>query len=205
MQVFMPYADYKKSVQALDKKRLVKQSLEATQLLDIIFNLPTKSGKPRKGWMNHPALIAWKDTPGALIEYLIHNATEMKARGCKTDYVDRKLQEYKKFTTSLQNPIWLGDEEIHSSHRFRLLQKGFEEKFNVISYKYGDAEKADETIMWYSSFGWEEMKDDEFFMKEYFWPINLTSSSYDKAQKIHKNGVKHKHYLIQTFGANPWA
>jgi hypothetical protein len=198
MQVFMPYADYKKSVQALDTKRLIKQSLENTQLLDIIFKLPTKSGKPRKGWMNHPALIAWKDTPGALIKYLECNIAEMKERGCKTDYAELRLQLYKSFTVSSDSPIWLGDEDIHASHRSRLLQKGFEEK-----YKYGDRGEA--TINWYKRYNWNEMKDPEFFTKEYFWPCNITQSEYDKEQRVSKAALKLKHNLIQTFGANPWA
>ena len=198
MQVFMPYADYKKSVQALDSKRLQKQGLEASQLLDIIFNIPTKSGKPRKGWMNHPALIAWKETPGALVEYLIQNKIELEKRGYKTQYITEQLQEYKKFTTSLKNPIWLGDEEIHSSHRVRLLQKGFEEKLK-------NSKKADETINWYARYNWEEMQDPEFFTKEYFWPFNITQSEYDKELRVSKDAIKLKHNLIQAFGANPWA
>jgi hypothetical protein len=198
MQVFMPYKDYKQSVQALDTKRLIKQSLENTQLLDIIFDMPTKSGKPRKGWMNHPALIAWKQTPGALIKYLECNITEMKERGCKTDYAESRLQVYKSFTVSSESPVWLGDEDIHASHRSRLLQKGFEEK-----YKYGNRGEA--TINWYSSFEWNEMNDPEFFAKEYYWPINITQSSYDKEQRVSKDALKLKHNLIQAFGANPWA
>ena len=197
MQVFVPYKDFQKSVESLDTKRLVKQALEATQLLDIMFNLPTKSGKPRKGWMNHPALIAWAQTPGALIEYTIHNSLEMKKRGCKTDYVDAKLSQYKNFTTSLLYPVWLGDEEIHSSHRARLLQKGFEEKL-----KYG--EKANTTIEWYKQWKWPEMNEPNFFEKEYSWPINITEASYDKEVRVSKDALKTKQRLIETYGENPW-
>ena len=197
MQVFMPYADYQKSLESLDTKRLVKQGLEASQLLDIMFNIPTKSGKLRKGWMNHPALIAWAATPGALVEYLIYNSLEMKNRDCKTDYIDTKLSEYKKYTTSLSSPVWLGDEEIHSSHRARLLQKGFEEKEN-------GRKKADETIQWYSQFKWEEMKDPDLFRRDYIWPENITQSSYDKKISVSKDRLKVKESLIQVYGGNPW-
>ena len=197
MQVFMPYADYQKSLESLDTKRLVKQGLEASQLLDIMFNIPTKSGKLRKGWMNHPALIAWATTPGALVQYLIYNSLEMKNRNCKTDYIDTKLSEYKKYTTSLSSPVWLGDEEIHSSHRARLLQKGFEEKEN-------GRKKADETIQWYSQFKWEEMKDPDLFRRDYIWPENITQSSYNKKISVSKDRLKVKESLIQVYGGNPW-
>jgi hypothetical protein len=78
------------------------------------------------------------------------------------------------------------------------LQKGFEEK-----YKYGDRGEA--TINWYKRYNWNEMKDPEFFTKEYFWPCNITQSEYDKEQRVSKDALKLKHNLIQTFGANPWA
>ena len=197
MQVFMPYADFEKSVQALDNSRLRKQALETTQLLDIMFNLPTKTGKPRKGWMAHPALIAWQHTPGALIEHLIHNVIEIEKRGFKTNYATEKLKQYATFTTSLLRPIWLGDEEIHSSHRARLLQKGYEEKAK-------DRKKADETIQWYSSFGWDEMKDPNLFRREYLWPENITESSYDKMVTVSKDMLKVKETLITAYGENPW-
>jgi len=197
MQVFMPYADFEKSVQALDDSRLRKQALESTQLLDIMFNIPTKTGKPRKGWMTHPALIAWQRTPGALIEHLIHNVIEIEKRGFKTDYATAKIKQYATFTTSLLRPIWLGDEAIHSSHRIRLLQKGFEEKFK-------DSKKADETIKWYSQFSWDEMNHDDFFNQEYFWATNITSNSYDLSQRVEKNTLKLKKDLIEKFGTNPF-
>ena len=197
MQVFMPYPDFEKSVQALDNTRLLKQSLETTQLLDIMLGLPTKTGKPRKGWLKHPAFLAWQQTPGALIEHLIHNVIEIEKRGYKTDYASSKIKTYDKFTTSLLRPIWLGDDEIHSSHRARLLQKGYEEKLK-------DRKKADETIEWYSRFEWDEMKDANLFRREYLWPTNITKSSYDKETTVSKDMLKIKETLIATYGENPW-
>lgn len=193
----MPYADFDKSVKALDDSRLRKQALESTQLLDIMFDLPTKTGKPRKGWLNHPAFIAWQYNPGALIEHLLCNVAELDKRGFKTDYAKSKLDQYAVFTTSLKRPIWLGDEEIHSSHRARLLQKGFEEKLK-------NRKNADETIKWYSQFEWEELNDPELFKKEYSWPINITEASYDKEVRVSKDMFKVKVSLIETYGENPW-
>jgi len=197
MQVFLPYADFEKSVKALDDSRLRKQALESTQLLDIMFDLPTKTGKPRKGWLNHPAFKAWQYNPGALIEHLIYNVIEIEIRGFKTDYAKSKLDQYAVFTTSLKKPIWLGDEEIHSSHRARLLQKGFEAKL-----KYG--EKADAIINWYSEWKWLEMDDEDLFNKEYLWATNISENNYEKIQKVSKNALKTKKKLIEVYGKNPF-
>ncbi len=196
MQVFVPFSDFQKSVESLDSRRLRKQLLEATQLLDIMFGLPTKSGKPRTGWLNHPCLTAWSQTPGALIEYTMYALIECDKRGYKTDYYSAKLNEYKKFTTSLKKPVWLGDEEIHSSHRVRLLQKGWEEKIK-------GQKNADETISHYNSQNWSDMLAPDFFEKEYIWPVNITDSAYDKEMKVSKNALKMKSDLVQCFGANP--
>ena len=198
MQTFMPFSNYEKSLSILDKKRLQKQAIETSQILDILLDLPTKSGKKRKGWLKHPALIMWANNTGSLFDYFLTNVEECKKRQIKTEYCEQKILIYEKFKLDSIKPIWLGDEEIHASHRSRLLQKGFEEK-----YKYGDRGNA--TINWYSSFEWNEMSDPEFFTKEYYWPINITQSSYDKEHRVSKDALKLKHNLIQAFGANPWA
>ncbi len=197
MQVFVPYSDYQKSVESLDSRRLRKQLLEATQLLDIMFGLPTKSGKPRTGWLNHPCLTAWKQTPGALIEYTLYALEECKKREFKTDYYSDKLKEYSGFTTSLKSPVWLGDEEIHSSHRARLLQKGWEEKIK-------GQKTADDTIVHYKNQNWSEMFLGNFFDLEYIWPVNISADSYDKEMKVSKNALKMKSDLVSVYGMNPW-
>ena len=197
MQVFVPYTNLTLCVKALDDKRLRKQALECSQLIDIILDIPTKSGKERSGWKNHPAYLAWKDNAGALIQYMTYCVAEIKERGFKTDYCDEKLQEYKQYTTSLNSPVWWGDEEIHSSHRARLLQKGYEEKL-----KYGN--KADKIIAWYSYYNWKEMKDPHLFYKEYIWPTEISKSGYNKEIRTSKDNVKTKEVLIKTFGSNPY-
>ena len=188
-------SDFQKCAESLCNRRLIKQNLESTQLLDIMFDIPTKSGKPKTGWLNHPALIAWRNTPGALIAYTTYTVLESKKRGFKVDYYIQKLDDYKKFTTSLRNPVWLGDEKIHSSHRVRLLQKGWEEKLK-------NQKTADATISWYNSFDWEEMYLDNFFEEEYYWPINI-GESYDLEIRVSKQAAQNKKLLIETYGKNP--
>ena len=198
MQVFIPYPDFEKSVQALDDTRLRKQAQETTQLLDIMLGFPTKTGKPRTGWLNHPALLAWQSTPGALIEHLIYNVIEIEKRGFKTDYVASRLKAYETITVSSKRPAWLGNEIIHSSHRVRLLQKCFEE-----IYKYG--EQRFSTLEWYSSFNWKETEHHNFFNEEYWWPTYISGDTYCLNQKkLNKDALNFKQLLIEKFGLNPF-
>ena len=49
MQTFLPYADFEKSAQCLDYKRLGKQRVEAFQVYKIVSGQRTTGG-----WINHP-------------------------------------------------------------------------------------------------------------------------------------------------------
>jgi len=59
MQTFLPYADFKRSAQVLDYRRLGKQRVETWQLIRAI------NGETR-GWRNHPAAVMWREVPGVL-------------------------------------------------------------------------------------------------------------------------------------------
>lgn len=192
MQVFIPHSDYKQSVASLDSKRLRKQSLECCQILNTLL-FPTE----KKGWINHPAVKMWADCPGSLVDYLYECLKENRIRGFKTDWAASQLQHYNLLALRYDQPIWLGDEEIHSSHRARLLQKGFEEKL-----KYGD--KAHGTIDWYKQFNWDEMQNPELFTKEYIWATNITETTYDKEIRVSNVGLSGKSLLISKYGNNPY-
>jgi hypothetical protein len=198
MQTFIPYADFKKSHKCLDSRRLVKQNLETTQLLDTILDLPTKSGKPRTGWTNHPALMMWKPTPGALIDYLAAGIAECDYRNFKSDYCKERLCMYRDLVSDSELPIWWGDELVHSSHRYRLLQKGYEELLK-------GQKNAHLTIAWYREFNWEEMKHLELFCQEYKWPMDISNGSYELEERVSKDALKNKQLLINAYGINPYA
>lgn len=177
MQTFIPYPDFKKSFEVLDKKRVSKQIIETSQLLDAIFNLPTKTGKVRSGFLNHPALIMWKNNPGTLLQYFETGIIECESRGILTKHCRERLQVYKDIPVENYNlPIWFGDEKIHASHRFRLLKKGFEEKL-----KYERLH----TLNWYLQYNWAEIYNKNFFNQEYCWPI-IHDNGYSLTTKISK-------------------
>lgn len=160
MQVFAPCETFEECASSLDGRRLCCQAKECTQLLDTMLDLPTKSGLPRKGWKNHPALLMWKDYKGALINYLSAVVSEMHARGYKTDTYIKRVAEYDEICFDETMPWWWGS-AVHQSHRYRLLQKA-----------WGDFEKnpitGRKSIDWYGGLDWAE-KDGEIFEHEYLW------------------------------------
>jgi len=166
MQVFIPFTEHKESVGSLDNSRLIKQALEATQILDVILGVPTLDGKPRTGWVNHPAVIMWKKYPQFLISYLEANILELKRRGIKTTYAEKKLASYIK--DEIVIPVWWGDDKVHKSHRYRLLQKPLEEFL-----KRGSWDKT--SVNWYLGLKWDELEED-FLSYEYEWPAECDGS-----------------------------
>ncbi len=117
MQTFLPYKDFRKSLESLDDKRLGKQRVETSQILNVILGRPKKDGTPYKGWLNHPCSVMWRGYENALKEYLNVSIDVWKARG-KNNTMQKEAIEGK-----LEMPWWLGKEELHSSHRANLLRK----------------------------------------------------------------------------------
>lgn len=139
MQTFLPYADFERCAKVLDRQRLGKQRVECKQILKAL-----QSGG---GWANHPATRMWAGHEGALIEYAIAVCREWIGRG----YNDNQLPwftEQMRAYDSLALPEWIGRDDVHASHRARLLHKDPE---------------------WYGRFGWTETpRSDE---EGYVWPV----------------------------------
>jgi hypothetical protein len=68
MQIFLPYPDFKKSLQTLDYRRLGKQRVEAYQIIRIL-NAASISKVYRGGHRNHPAVKMWRGHINALKLY----------------------------------------------------------------------------------------------------------------------------------------
>lgn len=113
MQTFLPYADFTRSAQALDNKRLGKQRVEAQQILN---TLERKEG----GWIHHPAVRMWWGYEQALILYRNAMIAEWVRRGF------RNTMNVVSLEGAVPLPFWLGNEEFHASHRSNLLRKDSE-------------------------------------------------------------------------------
>jgi hypothetical protein len=146
VQTFLPYPDFAHSAQCLDRLRLGKQRVEAMQILNMVlgnssYSVAQKSSNLRSsgfGWYNHPAYKMWINHERSLASYLeamIHEWRDVRG------YYNTIVVPH---TTLCDQPSWLGDKRLHTSHRAALLAKNPE---------------------WYGRFGWtEEPKIN------YWWP-----------------------------------
>ena len=139
MQTFLPYPDFKKSASCLDYKRLGKQRVEGLQILNAIQGETTLKGKTYKGWINHPATIMWKQFPQALMLYTNTMINEWEERG-----YNNSMKRYK-IPLRIKMPLWLGNTELHASHRSNLLRKD---------------------KLFYAQYGWNESEH-----LPYVWPV----------------------------------
>ena len=115
MQTFLPYADFQKSVEVLDYKRLGKQRVETFQVLNILLERT-----PTKGWRNHPVTLMWTGYESALKLYQNLTISEWKKRGYNNNMSYESIDP-----GTLIMPPWFGNEDFHRSHRSNLLRKDY--------------------------------------------------------------------------------
>jgi hypothetical protein len=129
MQTFLPYPDFKKSLQALDSRRLGKQRVEAYQIIRTI--------KYGGGWIHHPAIKMWRGHINALKLYYNLSLEEWLTRGYKNRM--QKLPIHGRIVY----PGWFGRNDFHAAHRSNLLRKD-----SIYYSKYGWREPPDLPYLW---------------------------------------------------------
>lgn len=119
MQTFLPYSDFNKTASVLDWRRLGKQRVEAKQIL-----LTIDRGDEAKGWRNHPAVNMWRGYEPALAFYGAVICLEWIDRG----YNDTQLEWFRDRIPNsvIELPPWLGDNDVHDSHKSNLLRKDYD-------------------------------------------------------------------------------
>lgn len=121
MQTFLPYPDFKESLECLDRARLGKQRVEAKQIIDIINQIKRLDGigRGKISWANHPAVIMWEKNLDALIVYYNTSLLIWASKGYKNEKLKFIPVSFSKF----QQPWWLGNESFHLSHQSNLISK----------------------------------------------------------------------------------
>ncbi|MFX0084256.1 MAG: MSMEG_6728 family protein [Candidatus Hodarchaeota archaeon] len=135
MQTFLPYANFVKSPECLDYKRLGKQRLEAYDIYRInmyilhrknLFDSKKQKDYLLKRYKNHLIVLMWRGYELALLIYGHYVCREWIRRG----YNDNMSPKFRKALgkhflnrNDIEYPLWLGDERVHSSHRSNLLRK----------------------------------------------------------------------------------
>jgi hypothetical protein len=131
MQTFLPYPEFEKSANVLDRQRLGKQRVEAYQIL--------RSITLGKGWSHHPIVKMWIGVENALKLYSNVMVKEWIRRGYQNNMVIYNLDGCR-----IDLPWWLGNDEFHASHRAALLAK------NYAHYsRYGWIEEPKISYIWY--------------------------------------------------------
>lgn len=127
VQTFLPYADFEASARTLDQKRLGKQRVETIQVVRAL----TVAGY---GWANHPATLMWRGFEEALGRYgfacceawtelgfgdtcAATIATDLRAAGVGSVRTQEELAAVGAL------PPWLGEPDLHRSHRSALVRK----------------------------------------------------------------------------------
>jgi len=113
MQTFLPYIDFYQTARVLDNKRLGKQRVEASQILDIL------EGRSDNNWKHHPAVRMWQGYEQALRLYYNTMVKEWEGRGNENNM---PLLHVFNFVS----PHWLADKRLPLSHRGNLLRKDLE-------------------------------------------------------------------------------
>ena len=128
VQTFLPYPRFADTSAVLDDRRLGKQRVEVIQIVRAIL-------VPGYGWANHPATLMWRPHLEALESYVGSICDEWRTRGfedtCRAtvrqDLANAGLlgpvRSQEQLAEAGLLPPWLGDDDLHRSHRSALLRK----------------------------------------------------------------------------------
>lgn len=115
MQTFLPYESFLESAKVLDRQRLGKQRVETYQILQTLTGVSS-------GWQNHPAVKMWRGYDQALADYGATVCIEWLGRGYKDSLLPHFL-DHMSGAQDCEMPDWLGNADLHLSHRSNLLRK----------------------------------------------------------------------------------
>jgi hypothetical protein len=143
MQTFVPTKNHNESAKLLDRMRLGKQRVETMQIMNALLN-------PDKGWKQHPATKMWRGHELALLRYQQAICFEWTSRGYRDTCLEKTVAIMEAFRenvdwTNDSDPDWMGNDDVHASHRSNLLRKAPDH---------------------YGQYGW--LEDDTM---EYVWPV----------------------------------
>jgi hypothetical protein len=124
MQTFLPVADFDHSARLLDSPRLGKQRVETLQVLRALE-------LPDYGWASHPVVTMWRGHTAGLVVYGLAMVRAWRERGF-ADSTETLIAEFAPDAAAMTQaeaaaagllPSWVGNDELHRSHRSNLLAK----------------------------------------------------------------------------------
>lgn len=183
---FLPYANFKKSIECLDDSRCGKQRVEAYQLINAIMKKRVDVDA-KIAWINHPACQMWIGYENALILYYNTCLDVWESRGKsnsmkRMDYIDNK---------EIKMPWWFGWYEFHESHKASLHRKHpyfYSKLFTVPDYFQQRG------YVWPSHFELSIRKKLEMYPRQCFDRIQLLNRSH-----YSEDSVSVSSYVIQEY------
>src|SRR3954451_1762380 len=124
MQTFLPVADFAETAPRLARPRLGKQRVETLQVLRALE-------LPDYGWASHPVVTMWRGRTAGLVVYGLAMVRAWRGRGFAGS-TGELIAEFAPDAARMTQdeaaaagllPSWVGDEELHLSHRSNLLAK----------------------------------------------------------------------------------
>lgn len=119
MQTFLPFPSFHFSLDVLDKRRLNKQNLESTQILNILLGRTNI-----RGWRNHPIVNMWRGYENSLKMYKNHGMKLAEGKGITYTKLFRETIDP---SINMDNPPLVGNKEFHLSHLANLKRKALED------------------------------------------------------------------------------
>lgn len=118
MITFLPFSDYKKCAASLDDRRLARQRHETIVILNAL-----KGNFPRVQYQ--PPFKMWEDYDINLAYYGFCMCWEWSAVRNFNDNLSPVFLAHIATNPTLRDlaPPWMGDEEVHRSHRSNLVRK----------------------------------------------------------------------------------
>jgi len=128
MQTFLPYPDFKKSAECLDRARLGKQRVEARQIIDLLEKHDAGIDISKLPWGNHPAVRMWIGYTDSLKVYYNIVCEEWIHRGYNHNmgFYTPHLINDKCGGNKYKLPDWFGRKDFHDAHKSNLLRKDYE-------------------------------------------------------------------------------
>lgn len=127
VQTFLPYADFARTAEVLDRTRLGKQRVECIQIVRAL-TIPTY------GWRHHPAALMWRGHLEALGAYSFAIIDEWTRQGhadtcAATIAADlagagvNHVRTQDELAVADALPSWLGNPDFHVAHQSSLVRK----------------------------------------------------------------------------------
>ena len=124
MQTFLPFPSFRASAETLDDRRLGKQRVETLQVMKALI-------VPGYGWQHHPVTAMWRGHRPALMAYQRETCAVWSARGFADTCLEKTMAVLGTVPEDAEAyllggyplPPWLGREELHRSHRSKLIAK----------------------------------------------------------------------------------